>query len=170
MNAKNMKLGMGSKENSTVSSFVDNATTRTIKSGDKEFVITKLDAFGQMEMIINLTAIFGNSDIFSSNGEGGAVIGGLIKSISALTPKAREDIYNITLGNVYRKDQTGVFPIYNNGGINYDDLDWADLVGLMVANVRFNLGNFSELLKKIGKYSGISALVNLNLSMDLVTK
>lgn len=167
MNNKNDILGKGIP---AVGSFETNATTRTVKSGDKEFVITKLDAFGQMEMIINLTAIFGNSEIFNSNGEGGAVIGGLIKSISGLSKKAREDIYNITLGNVYRKDQTGVYPIYSGGGTTYDDLDWADLVGLMVANVRFNLGNFSELLKKIGKYSGISALANLNFSMDMVAK
>lgn len=161
---------MNSKGIPARDSIETNATSKTIKYEDKEFVITKLGAFEQMEMIINLTAIFGNSEIFSSKGDGGAVIGGLIKSVSGLSRKAREDIYNITLGNVYRKEQSGVFPVYSDGGTTYDDLDWGDLVGLMAANIRFNLGNFSEILKKIGKYSGISALANLNFSMDVVTK
>lgn len=143
-------------------------TQKNIKVNDKEFVITKLNALDQMDLLISLSSLLSSDSIFSGNGSN-MIISGLLKSLSSFDEKKRKELFESTLSNVYYKSKDGVYPVYSNGLCNYDDLDWADLVGLIIANIMFNLGNFSQALNKIGKLTGISVLEKIDLSIDLET-
>lgn len=144
------------------------ANQKIIKAEDgKEYVITKLNAVDQIDLLINLGGLMGNSGLFGSDENNtNAVISSLLKSIVSITKESRQQFLECALSNVYLKDQNGVFPVYDNGTCLYDDMDWADLVGLIGANIKFNFGNFSQAQKKIARLTGLSIIDSLNIQIE----